>query len=80
MSGEASSIAGTQQLGNLTVIYDRNRISIEGDTDIAFTEDVAKRYEAYGWHVQVVDWTNGGNGSTSRTSPRCTTRSPPPAR
>ena len=60
VSGEASSIAGTQELGNLTVIYDRNRISIEGDTDIAFTEDVAARYEAYGWHVQVVDWTNGG--------------------
>jgi len=60
VSGEASSIAGTQELGNLTVIYDRNRISIEGDTDVAFTEDVAKRYEAYGWHVQTVDWTNGG--------------------
>ena len=42
------------------MIYDRNRISIEGDTDIAFTEDVAARYEAYGWHVQTVDWTNGG--------------------
>ncbi|GCD89182.1 transketolase [Nocardioides sp. LS1] len=60
VSGEASSIAGTQQLGNLTVIYDANRISIEGDTDVAFTEDVAKRYEAYGWHVQTVDWTNDG--------------------
>ena len=60
VSAEASSIAGTQKLGNLTVIYDRNRISIEGDTDIAFTEDVAARYEAYGWHVQTVDWTNGG--------------------
>ena len=60
VSGEASSIAGTQELGNITMIYDRNRISIEGDTDIAFTEDVAKRYEAYGWHTQVVDWTNGG--------------------
>lgn len=60
VSSEASSIAGTQQLGNLTLIYDRNRISIEGDTDVAFTEDVAKRYEAYGWHVQNVDWTNGG--------------------
>ncbi len=59
VSGEASSIAGTQELGNLTVIYDRNQISIEGDTDIAFTEDVAARYEAYGWHVQTVDWTNG---------------------
>jgi transketolase len=57
VSSEASSIAGTQQLGNLTVIYDANRISIEGDTRIALNEDVAKRYEAYGWHVQVVDWT-----------------------
>ncbi|HWI42070.1 MAG TPA: transketolase [Nocardioides sp.] len=57
VSSEASSIAGTQHLGNLTVIYDANRISIEGDTHIAFNEDVAKRYEAYGWHVQVVDWT-----------------------
>ena len=61
VSSEASSIAGTQELGNLTVIYDANRISIEGDTDIAFNEDVAKRYEAYGWHVQTVDWTNGGD-------------------
>ncbi|MDP2773448.1 MAG: transketolase, partial [Nocardioides sp.] len=60
VSAEASSIAGTQQLGNLTVIYDANRISIEGDTDVAFTEDVAKRYEAYGWHVQTVDWTQDG--------------------
>ncbi len=60
VSGEASSIAGTQQLGNLTVIYDDNRISIEDQTQIAFTEDVAARYEAYGWHVQTVDWTNGG--------------------
>ncbi|WP_414689929.1 transketolase [Nocardioides sp.] len=57
VSAEASSIAGTQRLGNLTVIYDANRISIEGDTDIAFTEDVGARYEAYGWHVQTVDWT-----------------------
>jgi len=60
VSAEASSLAGHQELGNLTVIYDDNRISIEGDTDIAFTEDVAKRYEAYGWHVQTVDWTNDG--------------------
>ncbi|MFC6285132.1 transketolase [Nocardioides sp. GCM10027113] len=57
VSAEASSLAGHQQLGNLTVVYDDNRISIEGDTDIAFSEDVAKRYEAYGWHVQTVDWT-----------------------
>jgi transketolase len=60
VSAEASSLAGHQQLGNLTVIYDDNEISIEGDTDIAFSEDVAKRYEAYGWHVQNVDWTHGG--------------------
>jgi transketolase len=60
VSSEASSIAGTQKLGNLTVIYDRNRISIEGDTDVAFTEDVVQRYESYGWHVQTVDWTQGG--------------------
>jgi transketolase len=55
VSGEASSIAGTQQLGNLVLVYDDNKISIEDDTNIAFTEDVGKRYEAYGWHVQHVD-------------------------
>jgi transketolase len=60
ISAEASSLAGTQELGNLTLIYDANRISIEGDTNVAFTEDVGKRYEAYGWHVQTVDWTNDG--------------------
>jgi transketolase len=56
VSGEASSIAGHQQLGNLTLIYDDNKISIEDDTTIALSEDVAQRYEAYGWHVQTVDW------------------------
>ncbi len=55
VSSEASSLAGTQQLGNLVVIYDDNKISIEDDTTIAFTEDVAGRYAAYGWHVQVVE-------------------------
>jgi transketolase len=60
VSAEASSLAGHQRLGNLTLIYDDNDISIEGDTDIAFSEDVAGRYEAYGWHVQRLDWTNGG--------------------
>ncbi|CAN5563687.1 transketolase [soil metagenome] len=60
VSSEASSIAGTQQLGNLTLIYDDNDISIEGGTDIAFTEDVAARYAAYGWDVHRIDWTNGG--------------------
>src|SRR3712207_9027759 len=52
VSGEASSLAGTQQLGNLVLVYDDNHISIEDDTNVAFTEDVGKRYEAYGWHVQ----------------------------
>ena len=56
ISGEASSLAGTQRLGNLTMIWDDNKISIEDDTSIAFTEDVCRRYEAYGWHVQRVDW------------------------
>jgi transketolase len=60
VSAEASSLAGHQQLGNLTLIYDDNDISIEGDTDIAFSEDVPARFEAYGWHVQRLDWTNGG--------------------
>ncbi|MEV4234368.1 MULTISPECIES: transketolase [unclassified Nocardia] len=55
VTSEASSLAGTQQLGNLVVIYDDNKISIEDDTTIAFTEDVAERYQAYGWHVQVVE-------------------------
>ncbi|VHN99503.1 transketolase [Lawsonella clevelandensis] len=55
VTAEACSLAGTQQLGNLIVLYDDNDISIEENTDIAFTEDVAARYEAYGWHVQHVD-------------------------
>ncbi|MCL2582229.1 MAG: transketolase [Streptosporangiales bacterium] len=59
---EASAIAGVQQLGNLVVLYDDNRISIEDDTAIAKSEDVAARYEAYGWHVQHVDWTTSDGG------------------
>ncbi len=55
VSGEASSLAGHQQLGNLIMFYDDNHISIEDDTAIAFSEDVCKRYEAYGWHTQRVD-------------------------
>ncbi|MFC9549636.1 transketolase [Rhodococcus sp. NPDC056960] len=55
VTSEASSIAGVQQLGNLTLIYDDNKISIEDDTAIALSEDTAARYEAYGWHVQVVE-------------------------
>jgi transketolase len=60
ITSEASSLAGTQKLGNLTVLFDENRISIEGDTDLAFTEDTMERYRAYGWHTQTVDWTEGG--------------------
>ncbi|WOH19326.1 transketolase [Paenarthrobacter sp. GOM3] len=60
VTSEASSLAGHQELGNLVVIYDENHISIEDDTDISFTEDVLKRYEAYGWHTQRVDWTRTG--------------------
>ena len=56
VSSEASSLAGHQELSNLTLIYDQNYISIEDDTDISFSEDVARRYEAYGWHTEVVDW------------------------
>ncbi|MDK8881187.1 transketolase [Corynebacterium striatum] len=55
VTAEASSLAGTQKLGNLIVFWDDNRISIEDDTNIAFNEDVVKRYEAYGWHVQTVE-------------------------
>ncbi|MDY5840597.1 MAG: transketolase [Corynebacterium camporealensis] len=55
VTSEASSLAGTQQLGNLIVFWDDNRISIEDDTNIAFNEDVLARYEAYGWHTQTVD-------------------------
>ncbi|MFS8497021.1 MAG: transketolase [Micromonosporaceae bacterium] len=60
ISHEASALAGHQQLGNLIVIYDDNRISIEDDTRVAMSEDVAARYRAYGWHVQTVDWRRDG--------------------
>jgi transketolase len=59
ISHEASALAGHQQLGNLCLIYDDNEISIEDDTRIAKSEDVAARYAAYGWHVQTVDWRRG---------------------
>ena len=61
VSAEAHSLAGTQELGNLNIIYDDNRISIEGDTHHAFTEDVSARYRAYGWHVIDVAATNSGD-------------------
>jgi transketolase len=56
VSHEASALAGHQELGNLTLVYDQNHISIEDDTNISFSEDVGRRYEAYGWHVVTVDW------------------------
>jgi transketolase len=61
VSAEASSLAGTQELGNLNVIYDDNRISIEGDTHVSFTEDVSARYRAYGWEVIEVATRADGN-------------------
>ena len=66
VSTEASSLAGTQALGNLKVIYDDNRISIEGDTHYAFTEDVSARYRAYGWHV--IDVAAQPNGDVDRVA------------
>ncbi len=61
---EASSLAAHQELGNLILIYDDNHISIEDDTEIAKSEDVAARYEAYGWHVQRVNWVRPGGSYT----------------
>ncbi|GAA1319998.1 transketolase [Leucobacter albus] len=61
VTAEASSLAGHQELGNLIAIYDSNQISIEDDTDISFSEDVAMRYESYGWQVIEVDWKKTGN-------------------
>jgi len=54
VASEAASLAGTLRLGKLIYLYDDNHISIEGPTELAFTEDRAKRFEAYGWHVQSV--------------------------
>ncbi|MGX1702390.1 transketolase [Microbacterium sp. NPDC055357] len=61
VTSEASSLAGHQQLGNLIAIYDSNQISIEDDTNVAYSEDVAARYEAYGWDVRTVDWKKTGD-------------------
>ena len=55
ITSEAASLAGHQELGNLIVIYDDNHISIEGNTEVAYSEDVVKRFDAYGWHTQHVD-------------------------
>jgi transketolase len=64
VSHEACALAGHQELGNLTLVYDANQISIEDDTDIAFSEDVAARFAAYGWHVVEVDWRKDADGAT----------------
>ncbi|WP_097251507.1 MULTISPECIES: transketolase [Streptomyces] len=61
ISAEASSLAGHQKLGNLVLLWDDNHISIEGDTETAVSEDVTKRYEAYGWHVQRVEPKDNGD-------------------
>ncbi|MER5644226.1 transketolase [Streptosporangium sp. NPDC002524] len=61
ISHEVSALAAHQRLGNLTVVFDSNHISIEDDTQIALSEDVVARYEAYGWHTQTVDWTRTGD-------------------
>jgi transketolase len=61
ISAEASSLAGHQKLGNLILLWDDNHISIEGDTETAVSEDTAKRYEAYGWHVQRVEPKENGD-------------------
>ncbi len=65
VSAEACSLAGTQELGNLNIIYDDNQISIEGNTHNAFTEDVSMRYRAYGWHVIDVATTSDGDVDTA---------------
>jgi len=59
VASEAASLAGHLQLGNLIAIYDDNHITIDGDTNVSFTEDVIKRFEAYGWHTEIV--TDGDN-------------------
>jgi transketolase len=61
ISSEASSLAAHQKLGNLVVLWDDNHISIEGDTQVAISEDTAARYEAYGWHVQRVEPKENGD-------------------
>ncbi len=66
ISSEASSWAGHQELGDLVVVYDANHISIEDDTDVAMSEDTGRRYEAYGWQVQTVDWTGGHGAQAGR--------------
>lgn len=68
VSSEASSLAGHLGLGKIIVFYDDNKITIDGDTALSFTEDVAKRYESYNWHVQTVH--DGNDLDALRTATR----------
>ena len=77
VSNEAASLAGHLQLGNLTWIYDSNRITIEGSTDLAFNEDVAARFAALGWHVEDVKGRERSGGRGSRDRPRQGRNQPP---
>ena len=77
VTSEAASLAGHLQLGNLIYLYDDNHISIEGSTDIAFTEDVEERFKAYGWHVQhVTDVNNIHELSLAITNAKAETEKP----
>jgi len=76
VSAEAASLAGHWQLGRLIFLYDSNKISIEGDTDAAFTEDVAKRFEAYGWHIQHIDGHNHGQIAQALRNAQAETQRP----
>lgn len=76
VASEAASLAGHWKLGRLIFLYDSNKISIEGDTDISFTEDVAKRFEAYGWHVQKIDGHNQGEIAGAVTKAQAVTDKP----
>jgi transketolase len=60
ISSEASSLAGHQELDSLIIFYDQNHIPVEDDTGVSFSENVAARYAAYGWHTQIVDWRRQG--------------------
>ena len=70
VSAEASSLAGHLKLGKLIVFYDSNKITIDGSTDLAFTEDTGKRYEAYGWQVLRGECTTSRVWSASSPRPR----------
>ncbi len=66
ISSETASLAGHLGLGKLIVFYDDNHITIDGETELSFTEDVNKRFESYGWHVQTVE-----DGTTSSSHDSC---------